>query len=95
MKFSEFTTYLIEAVEARKLSSKELKDSVRDTNLFNLDEELLPKHMRFSDLLHKAHSQKEPVFQESSMMKYGPLLNRMNSAIDKAYLYKQLDAIVL
>jgi hypothetical protein len=56
MKFSEFTTYLIEAVEARKLSAKELKDSVRDTTLFTIEEDMLPKHMRFSDLLHKAHS---------------------------------------
>jgi hypothetical protein len=38
MEFEEFASYLIEAVEARKLSAKDLKDQIKDPELFKQDE---------------------------------------------------------
>jgi hypothetical protein len=38
MEFEEFTNYIIEAVEARKLSAKELKDDNKDKSIQAEDE---------------------------------------------------------
>jgi len=45
MEFDEFAQYLIEAVEARKLSAKQLKEQFRDKALLGKDEGALPKYM--------------------------------------------------
>ena len=95
MEFEEFASYLIEAVEARKLSAKDLKDQIKDPELFKQDEALIPDFMRFSDLLHKAETQKLPDFRYSNLIKYGKSLNRTNAIIERACLYKKLDAIIL
>jgi hypothetical protein len=95
MEFDEFATYLIEAVEARKLSAKELKEQIRDKSLLTEDESYFPEYMRFSDLLHKAMSEKVPVFEPSQMLRDGKSLSRTNAVISRILLYPPLDAIVI
>ena len=95
MSFEEFASYLIEAVEARKLSARDMKDQIKDPEIFKQDETIIPSFMRFSDLLHKAETQKPPDFRFSHLVKYGKSLNRTNAFIEKAQLYRKLDAIVL